>query len=127
MSLSITKSVMCRQARFLPNREKNQKRLFGTLAGVVTRQKHKGAARPAGPLFVSEWMEELGVGDAELGERLGVSATTVWRWRQSPTRLNPLKQAKVAKALGIWPGQLWMHPKAKAMRMIRIVLDETPE
>lgn len=91
---------------------------------MAMSRKRKPAARPAGPLFLTEWMEHLGVDDAELAKRLRKSATTVWRWRQSPTRLNPLKQAQVASALGIWPGQLWMHPAAKAMRMIRIVLEE---
>jgi hypothetical protein len=69
-------------------------------------------------------MAELKVSDDDLGRKLGISGTTVWRWRNSPTRLNPLKQAQVAKALGIWPGALWMHPAAKAMRMIRLVLEE---
>lgn len=82
------------------------------------------AGRLAGPLFLSEWMEELGITDAMLAERLGKPVTTVWRWQRSPTRLNPLKQAQVARALGIWPGLLWMHPQARNMRVIRLVLEE---
>jgi len=70
-------------------------------------------------------MDEKGVSDTELASRLGVAVVSVWRWQKSPTRLNPLKQFQVAKALGLlWPGQLWMHPRAKAMRMITIVLEE---
>jgi transcriptional regulator with XRE-family HTH domain len=71
-------------------------------------------------------MEEQKVSDIELAKRLGVSPVTVWRWQLSPTRLNPMKQAQVAKALGIWPGALWLHPANKATRMIRLILEDEP-
>jgi transcriptional regulator with XRE-family HTH domain len=101
----------------------------GIIAGMAKKRKTQSAARSTGPLFLAEWMKELDVDGNELARRLGVSYTTVWRWQESPTRLNPLKQAQVAKALGIWPGCLWMHPADKAMRMIRLFLEEetTPE
>lgn len=98
--------------------------ISGIIASMAKKAKAKPAARPAGPLFLTEWMEEQNVSDIDLAERLRVSTVTVWRWQKSPTRLNPLKQAQVAKAIGIWPGALWMHPKAKAMRMIRLVLED---
>jgi transcriptional regulator with XRE-family HTH domain len=97
------------------------------LTSMAKRPPAKPAARADGPLFLSEWMEEQKVSDIELAERLGVAPETVWRWQHFPTRLNPLKQAKVCKVLGIWPGALWLHPSSKAMRMIRLILeDEDP-
>ena len=97
--------------------------MITTMVKVKTPKARPPAARPGGPLFLTEWMEELGITDAMLAERLGKPVTTIWRWQNSRTRLNPLKQAQVAAALGIWPGLLWMHPAAKAMRMMRIVLE----
>jgi transcriptional regulator with XRE-family HTH domain len=91
---------------------------------MAKKPRPKPAARRAGPLFLTEWMEEQKVSDIELAKRLGVSPVTVWRWQKSSTRLNPLKQAQVGLALGIWPGALWMHPASKAMRMIRLVLED---
>ena len=96
----------------------------GIIANMAKKAKTKSAARAAGPLFLTEWMEEQKVSDIELARRLNVSTVTVWRWQKSPTRLNPLKQAQVAKALGIWPGALWMHPASKKMRLIRLILEE---
>lgn len=98
--------------------------LTSMVKGKRGRPPAKPAARPAGPLFLTEWMAELGVDDAELARRLKTSATTVWRWQQSPTRLNPLKQAQVARALGIPAPLLWFHPKAKPTRMVRLILEE---
>jgi transcriptional regulator with XRE-family HTH domain len=96
----------------------------GIIADMAKKRKTQSPVRSAGALFLTEWMEELKVDDNELARRLGVTYTTVWRWQESSTRLNPLKQAQVAKALGIWPGCLWMHPAAKAMRLIRLILEE---
>lgn len=96
----------------------------GIIANMAKRAKTKSAARAAGPLFLTEWMEEQKVSDIELAKRLNVSTVTVWRWQKSPTRLNPLKQVQVGKALGIWPGALWMHPASKKMRLIRLILEE---
>lgn len=77
-----------------------------------------------GPLYLTEWMEHLEVTDEELAGRLTVAANTVWRWRQTPqTRLNPVKQAQVAKALGIWPGQLWVKPGSREMRIISLMME----
>lgn len=77
-----------------------------------------------GPLHLTEWMEHLGVTDEALAIRLNVSANTVWRWRQPPhTRLNPVKQAQVAKALGIWPFQLWVLPDSREMRIMAVALE----
>jgi transcriptional regulator with XRE-family HTH domain len=96
------------------------------LTSMAKKPKAKPAARADGPLFLSEWMEEQKVSDIELAKRLNVAVPTVWRWQHSPTRLNPLKQAVVCKALGIWPGALWLHPSSKAIRMIRLVLEDEP-
>lgn len=96
----------------------------GIIANMAKKAKTKSAARAAGPLFLTEWMEEQKVSDIELARRLNVSTVTVWRWQKSPTRLNPLKQVQVGKALGIWPGALWMHPASKKMRLIRLILEE---
>jgi transcriptional regulator with XRE-family HTH domain len=94
------------------------------IATMAKRPPAKPAARADGPLFLTEWMQEQKVSDIELARRLNVAPETVWRWKHSPTRLNPLKQAEVCKALGIWPGALWLHPADKAMRMIRLIFED---
>jgi len=52
-------------------------------------------------LYIEEWMEKRGLNDAGLGNRMGVSATTVWRWRNEQHRLDPGKIANIANALDL--------------------------
>jgi transcriptional regulator with XRE-family HTH domain len=52
-------------------------------------------------LYIEEWMENRGLNDGGLGSRMGVSATTVWRWRNEQHRLDPPKIAAIANALDL--------------------------
>lgn len=92
----------------------------------VGRPRNITSPARSGPLYLTEWMDHLGVTDEELADKLNVAANTVWRWRQSQTRLNPTKQYQVAKALGIWPGQLWVKPDTREMRILELMLENGP-
>lgn len=55
-------------------------------------------------------MAERGLNDESLGNRMGKSRVTVWRWRTEQHRLNPQKIAELAHALGLEPEGLWRPP-----------------
>ena len=48
--------------------------------------------------------------DETLGEVMGKSRTTVWRWRTEQNRLNPKKIFALAKAIGCEPEDFWRMP-----------------
>lgn len=52
-------------------------------------------------LYIKEHMDARGLNDAAIGGRLGVSATTVWRWRTQQHRLRPAKIEALAHAVGL--------------------------
>ena len=71
-----------------------------------------------GPLHLAAWLAAQKISDAELARRLNINVVTTWRWKTSPTRMTPGKQAQAAKALGIWPGLLWLDPVSKEARIV---------
>lgn len=52
-------------------------------------------------VYLAEWLEHLGVSNEDLGGRLNVSRTTVWRWQKEQWRLNTPKLVAIADALGL--------------------------
>ena len=88
------------------------------IAGMAMRRKILKPAQSRGPLKLTEWMEKKGISDAELARRMGVDRSTVGKWQQNQTRLNPYLEAKIAGILGIWPAQLWFLPDSPEDRMI---------
>jgi transcriptional regulator with XRE-family HTH domain len=64
-------------------------------------------------IYVEEWMENRGLNDAALGRLMGVSATTVWRWRNEQHRLDPEKIAAIADALGLEDARDLFRPPAR--------------
>jgi len=69
-------------------------------------------------LYIDEWMAELCLNDETLGERLGKSRVTVWRWRSEQHRLNPGKIAAIAAALGREPEELFRSPSRPSLDAI---------
>jgi transcriptional regulator with XRE-family HTH domain len=61
-------------------------------------------------LFIKEHMDEQGMSDERLANRLSVDRATVWKWRTQQHRLSPDKIAAIAEALGKTPQQLWQPP-----------------
>lgn len=76
-------------------------------------------------LYIDEWMEELLLNDEKVGEIMGKSRTTVWRWRTEQHRLNPEKIAAMAVAMGLEPEDLWRPPGRPSIDAI--VKDETED
>jgi len=64
---------------------------------MVTRIRKHARAH----LYIEEWMEAKGLSFETLGDRLGVSRTTVWRWAKEQWRLDPGKMAQLADAMGL--------------------------
>jgi len=75
-------------------------------------------------LYITQHREAHGLSVEELGARLEVSRTTMWRWEKEQWRLNPEKIAAIAYALGIEPEQLWRLPERPS---IDAMLDEAPQ
>jgi len=75
-------------------------------------------------LYISEWMEHRGLSDDQIGNRLGVGRTSVWRWRTQQHRLNPEKIAALAEALDVEPQELWRPP---ARRSVDALLRDAPD
>lgn len=64
---------------------------------MVTRiRKH---AKPR--LYIQEHIDDKGLSFEIVGDRLGVSRTTVWRWAAEQHRLDPEKIAALADAIGL--------------------------
>lgn len=90
------------------------------------------APRPTGPLLIEDW---LGVKPdspesiPELAEKLKEDRTAVWKWIRQPTRLDPIKQARVAIALGLpTPMLLWCKPGSQMAQVIEAMMaGEKPE
>lgn len=58
-------------------------------------------------------MNHRGLSDEGLAAKLGVDRVTVTRYRNQQHRLNPDKQAAIAKALDIEPSELWYPPTGR--------------
>jgi transcriptional regulator with XRE-family HTH domain len=69
-------------------------------------------------LFIAEWMAKRGLSDQTLGAALDVSRQTVYRWRTEQHRLDPGKQARIAKALQVEPEELWRPPGRQSIDAI---------
>src|ERR1700761_4330980 len=66
---------------------------------------------PRRRLYIKEWIDHLHLSDKLVGERLGTSDVTVYRWRTEQHRLDPDKQAALAEALGLKDAAaLWYPP-----------------
>lgn len=65
----------------------------------------------------------------ELADKLGEDRTTVWKWFDKLTPLDPLKLSRVATALGlISPLLLWTKPGTQMAKVIEAVAaGETPK
>ena len=61
-------------------------------------------------LYIAEHREAKGYTQERLGALLGVGKNTVSRWEIDQKRLNPIKIANIAHALGITPTELWGPP-----------------
>lgn len=61
-------------------------------------------------LFIKEHMEAKGISDETMAGRLGVARETIWRRYSEQHRLNPLKIAEFAHAMGLEPEDLYRPP-----------------
>lgn len=69
-------------------------------------------------LYLDEWMAFRGRNPAEIGKRLNVSRTTVWRWVKEQHRLTPDKIAALAYGLDCEPEDLWRLPSRPSLDAI---------
>jgi transcriptional regulator with XRE-family HTH domain len=67
-------------------------------------------AAASAPLYIVEWMKELGITDERLAELMETNRVTIWRWRTEQHRLNPDKIVAIARAMGLPPETLWRPP-----------------
>lgn len=63
-------------------------------------------------LYIDEWFEHRGVNDTQVASLIGVDRTTVWKWRNKHSRLDPGKMELLAGVLQIEPNQLYGPPGA---------------
>ena len=89
---------------------------------MVTRIRR--GARPH--LYIEEQMERFGLNDQKLGDRMGVSRTTVWRWRTEQHRLNSDKIANIAHHIGLDNAQALYHPPER-QSIDAIMAEAAPE
>ena len=76
------------------------------LSGMVTKI-HAGKR---GHLYIAEWIEHLHLSHETIGNRMGVSRTTVWRWQKQQHRLTPGKIAALAEAMNLNAVDLFSPP-----------------
>lgn len=90
------------------------------IAGMATRRvgnPRVGQKRKL-HLYIKEWMDERGLSDERLANRLGVARETVFRWRTQQHRLNPEKIAVLASALDLEPIELYRLPGIRSLDAI---------
>jgi plasmid maintenance system antidote protein VapI len=75
-------------------------------------------------LYIEEWMQYKGVSDTVLANRLGRARETIYRWRKDQRKLTPEKQADLAEALGIEPGDFWQPPGRPDLNALARDLDD---
>ncbi|MFL5047658.1 MAG: helix-turn-helix transcriptional regulator [Xanthobacteraceae bacterium] len=76
-------------------------------------------------LYIAEWMEQRGLSDERLANRVGVARQTVYRWRVEQWRLDPDKIAVLASALDLQPEDLWRPPSRPSLdAMVKDVPEE---
>lgn len=66
-------------------------------------------------LYIKEWMDERGLSDEVLGNRMGVDRATVWRWRTQQHRLNPEKIAALAEAMNLESEDFYRPPSRPSL------------
>lgn len=77
---------------------------------TVTGMETDDNGRPQLHYFIKEWMDERGISDDEMGEKMGVARETVYRRRTEQKRLSPSKVAEFAYHLGIEVSELQYRP-----------------
>lgn len=65
--------------------------------------------------YIKEWMDHLGLSDEQVGNRMGVSRTTVWKRYTEQHRLTPEKVAQIAEALDRHPHELLFPPDVPSL------------
>ena len=96
-----------------------------TVPGMVARiRKHA-----KGHLYIDQWLEAKGLNYETVGNRLGVSRTTVWRWSTEQHRLNPAKIEALAGAMGMErPADFYRMPDTRPPRpSIDKLLENEPD
>ncbi len=88
----------------------------GYSAIMATRESRIGPRRPV-HLYIDEWFDYFGLGDAEVALRIGVDRSTVFRWRNDKRKLSPEKQAALATALDIEPERFWNPPPLRGEKI----------
>ena len=76
-------------------------------------------------VYVKEWIDHLGLSDETVGNRMGISRTTVWKRYKEQHRLSPSKVAQFAAALGRHPSELFYPPDVPSLDAV--AEDATPE
>ena len=66
-------------------------------------------------LFIKEHMDRLGISDAQVAEKLGITANAVWKRRTDQSRLTPAKIRDFADALDIHPSALNFPPDVESL------------
>lgn len=61
-------------------------------------------------VFLKEWREAKGLTQEALGNRLGVTGTSIHRWERSRAQLSTPVMAAIEEALSLSPGALFRHP-----------------
>jgi transcriptional regulator with XRE-family HTH domain len=85
-----------------------------------------GRRRPA-RLYLDQWFEYRGLNDEKVAARIGVDRTTVWKWRNNQSRLDPDKIAALAEALDCKPEQLWQLPPRAERPSVDALLQDAPD
>jgi transcriptional regulator with XRE-family HTH domain len=108
MTAIVTVSATTGQGSLLPFRQQTRRKALFTIANMATEKKPY--------LFITEYMDKLGLSDAQVAEKMGVSRETVWRWQHEQHRLDTDKIADLARTgLGIEPEQLWFPPDRQSV------------
>jgi transcriptional regulator with XRE-family HTH domain len=66
--------------------------------------------RLARRVFLKEWREKRRLTQTDLGNRVGVTGTSIHRWENSRAQLSTPVMAALEEALDVSPGGLFRHP-----------------
>jgi transcriptional regulator with XRE-family HTH domain len=88
---------------------------------MVTRI-HKNARAH---LYIEEHMDDRGLSFEDIGGRMSVSRTTVWRWAKEQWRLDPGKMEALADAIGLSSPQDLFRPPSRPS--IDAILADAPQ
>lgn len=94
---------------------------MGTMSIMATTRIRRGARAH---LYIDEWMEDRGLNDEKVANRLGVTRQTIWKWRKEQHRLDPGKIAQLATALDCEPYELWRPP---GLTSLDAIVADAPE